>query len=65
MHCYIPRSTKFTPRKGEVCDTLGMQILGCDDCGLVTLSVMDHIVPGLYENSGMHLPKLGGILLTL
>lgn len=31
-----------------------MQIVECDQCGLVTLSVIDHIVPGFYENSGMH-----------
>lgn len=31
-----------------------MQILECDNCGLVTLSATDHIVPGFYENSGMH-----------
>lgn len=31
-----------------------MQIIECDNCGLVSLSQTDHIPPGFYENSGMH-----------
>ena len=41
-------------RKGEVRDARDMQILECDNCGLVMLNACDHIVPGFYENSGMH-----------
>jgi len=54
MNCYLCQSTHFTARKGEVRDAPGVQIIECDQCGLVTLSTMDHIVPGFYENSGMH-----------
>jgi len=54
MNCYLCQSTHFTARKGEVRDAPGMQIVECDHCGLVTLSATDHIVPGFYENSGMH-----------
>ena len=54
MNCYLCQSTHFTARKGEVRDAPGMQIVECDHCGLVMLSATDHIVPGFYENSGMH-----------
>jgi len=54
MNCYLCQSPDFTTRKGEVRDAPGMQIVECANCGLVTLSAMDHIVPGFYENSGMH-----------
>ncbi|MBI5329728.1 MAG: class I SAM-dependent methyltransferase [Betaproteobacteria bacterium] len=54
MHCYICHSNFFTPRKGEVRDASGMQILQCKNCGLVTLGSIGHIQPGFYENSGMH-----------
>lgn len=54
MNCYLCQSTHFTARKGEVRDAPGVQIIECDQCGLVTLSATDHIVPGFYENSGMH-----------
>jgi len=54
MNCYLCQSSRFSKRKGEVRDAPGMQIVECDHCGLVTLSARDHIVPGFYENSGMH-----------
>ena len=54
MNCYLCQSPDFTTRKGEVRDAPGMEIVECDNCGLVTLSATDHIVPGFYENSGMH-----------
>jgi SAM-dependent methyltransferase len=54
MNCYLCQSIHFTARKGEVRDAPGVQIIECDQCGLVTLSATDHIVPGFYENSGMH-----------
>jgi SAM-dependent methyltransferase len=54
MNCYLCQSPDFSTRKGEVRDAPGMQIVECANCGLVTLSPMDHIVPGFYENSGMH-----------
>jgi len=54
MNCYLCQSSHFTARKGEVRDAPGMQIVECDHCGLVTLNATDHIIPGFYENSGMH-----------
>ena len=54
MTCYLCNSSHFITRKGEVRDAPGMQILQCDNCGLVSLSATDHIGPGFYENSGMH-----------
>jgi 2-polyprenyl-3-methyl-5-hydroxy-6-metoxy-1,4-benzoquinol methylase len=53
-NCYLCQSSHFTARKGEVRDEPEMQIIECDHCGLVILSGTDHIVPGFYENSGMH-----------
>lgn len=54
MNCYLCQSSAFITRKGEVRDAIGMKIIECKDCGLVTLDATDHIVPGFYENSGMH-----------
>lgn len=54
MSCYLCQSSQFTARKGEVRDVPGIQIVECCNCGLVSLSAMDHIAPGFYENSGMH-----------
>lgn len=54
MNCYLCTSSHFTLRKGEVRDAPSMQILQCGNCGLVTLSDRSQIVPGFYENSGMH-----------
>lgn len=54
MICYLCRSSDFTARKGEVRDAPSMRIIKCENCGLVTLSSTDHIVPGFYESSGMH-----------
>ena len=44
-------------RKGQVRNAPEIQILECDQCSLVTLSAIDHITLGFYENSGMHGPK--------
>lgn len=54
MNCYLCGSSHFSIRKGEVRDAARMQILQCDNCGLVALGNTDHIAPGFYENSGMH-----------
>ena len=54
MSCYLCQSSGFTSRKGEVRDAPSMQIIECENCGLVTLSSTSHIVPGFYETSGMH-----------
>ena len=47
-------SPDFKTRKGQVRDAPELKILECKTCGLVTLSSLDHIQPGHYEQSGMH-----------
>lgn len=54
MKCYLCQSTYFTAREGEVRDAPEIQIIECDQCGLVTLSATNHIAPSFYEKSGMH-----------
>jgi 2-polyprenyl-3-methyl-5-hydroxy-6-metoxy-1,4-benzoquinol methylase len=57
MNCYLCNSTSFTKRNGQVRDAPELQILECDQCGLVTLSSLAHIQSGFYEASGMHGPE--------
>jgi 2-polyprenyl-3-methyl-5-hydroxy-6-metoxy-1,4-benzoquinol methylase len=54
MNCYLCDNTGFKERKGRVRDAAELRILECTSCGLVTLSSLEHIKPGFYENSGMH-----------
>lgn len=54
MNCYLCNSTFFTQREGQVRDAPELKILACQQCGLVTLSSLDHIHAGFYEASGMH-----------
>jgi 2-polyprenyl-3-methyl-5-hydroxy-6-metoxy-1,4-benzoquinol methylase len=54
MNCYLCNSTYFKTRKGQVRDAPDLKILECADCGLVTLSSLQHIESGFYEDSGMH-----------
>ena len=54
MKCYLCESTSFTTRKGKVRDAPDLNILECANCGLVSLSSVEHIQPGFYEESGMH-----------
>jgi 2-polyprenyl-3-methyl-5-hydroxy-6-metoxy-1,4-benzoquinol methylase len=54
MNCYLCKSTLFNTRKGQVRDAPELKILECADCGLVTLSSLEHIRSGFYEKSGMH-----------
>lgn len=54
MNCYLCQSASFTVRKGQVRDAPDLKILECTGCGLVTLSSLDHIQAGFYEQSGMH-----------
>ena len=54
MQCYLCHSNNFSERKGEVRDASSMKILGCNECGLVSLDSNSHIQSGFYENSGMH-----------
>lgn len=54
MNCYLCNSTYFKMRKGQVRDAPDLNILECTNCGLVTLSSLEHIQAGFYEESGMH-----------
>jgi len=54
MRCYLCQSTDFSTRKGSVRDNDQLQILECQNCGLVQLSSQAHLQQGHYENSGMH-----------
>jgi len=54
MTCYLCHHPDFRPRQGAVRDNPSLQILECTNCGLVTLSSLQHIQSGHYENSGMH-----------
>ena len=54
MNCYLCNSTSFSIRKGRVRDAPDLNILECTNCGLVTLSSLEHIQAGFYEESGMH-----------
>ena len=54
MTCYLCKSTNSKSRKGKVRDNQNLQILECNDCGLVSLSSQEHINNDFYVNSGMH-----------
>lgn len=54
MTCYLCNQPDFSVRKGVVRDNPVLQVLECNNCGLVALSSRQHIQSGHYENSGMH-----------
>lgn len=54
MRCYLCEREDFTIRDGVVRDDPSLQVYECNNCGLVTLSSSQHILPQHYENSGMH-----------
>jgi 2-polyprenyl-3-methyl-5-hydroxy-6-metoxy-1,4-benzoquinol methylase len=54
MNCYLCHSVKFFQRPGSVRDNSDLNILECQNCGLVQLSSQEHLKEGHYENSGMH-----------
>lgn len=54
MQCYLCHSNNFSERKDEVHHASSKKILGCYECGLVSLDSNSHIQSGFYENSGMH-----------
>jgi 2-polyprenyl-3-methyl-5-hydroxy-6-metoxy-1,4-benzoquinol methylase len=53
-NCYLCESATLKIRKGQVRDMPDLKILECTNCGLVTLSSLEHIQSGFYEESGMH-----------
>jgi 2-polyprenyl-3-methyl-5-hydroxy-6-metoxy-1,4-benzoquinol methylase len=54
MACYVCDGSDFRIRKGTVRDDASLRILECEQWGLVTLSSLEHIRAGHYEESGMH-----------
>jgi len=54
MPCYLCGSNNATKRTGKVRDRDDIDILECDECGLVYLSKQDHLDADHYENLGMH-----------
>lgn len=52
--CYLCGGTKFHTRTGQVRDNNALDILECDECGLVFLSDIEHINNEHYAESGMH-----------
>jgi 2-polyprenyl-3-methyl-5-hydroxy-6-metoxy-1,4-benzoquinol methylase len=54
MSCYLCKSDKYRKRTGSVRDNPNIDILECNDCGLVYLSSLNHTQDEHYEESGMH-----------
>ncbi len=54
MRCYLCGKQRFTKRPGQVRDRAELDVLECQECGLVCLSSFAHITEGFYEGSGMH-----------
>ena len=54
MSCYLCNSGKYSKRPGSIRDDSSIEILECNDCGLVYLSSINHIRENHYEDSGMH-----------
>ena len=52
--CPLCSGRRFCIRPGSVRDRADLQILECQDCGLVFLSSRDHITEDFYKNAGMH-----------
>jgi 2-polyprenyl-3-methyl-5-hydroxy-6-metoxy-1,4-benzoquinol methylase len=58
MNCYLCHSDKYSIRPGNVRDNKNIDVLECNNCGLVYLSSLNHIKQNHYENSGMHEEEL-------
>jgi 2-polyprenyl-3-methyl-5-hydroxy-6-metoxy-1,4-benzoquinol methylase len=54
MNCYLCSEEDFVERPGKVRDYSGVKVLECVNCGLVTLSSIDHISERHYEEGKMH-----------
>ncbi len=61
MDCYLCKNKKFVSRAGSVRDNPSIDILECSNCGLVSLSSVEHIENNHYEQSGMHGDELPSI----
>lgn len=54
MNCYLCNEEEFVERPGQVRDHSGVKVIECVNCGLVTLSSIDHISERHYEEGKMH-----------
>ena len=54
ISCYLCGGKKNTLISNGVRDNPNMNVLKCNDCGLVFLNSIGHITPDFYQNSGMH-----------
>jgi 2-polyprenyl-3-methyl-5-hydroxy-6-metoxy-1,4-benzoquinol methylase len=54
MNCYLCGSQDYKNREGSVRDNKSLEILECNNCGLVFLSNTDHIIEEFYEDSNMN-----------
>ena len=63
--CYLCNNTTAIQRPGSVRDKTELDILECDNCGLVFLSSFDHISLKHYQESGMHDKKKPNINNTI
>ena len=61
LGCYLCGSYNHSHRPGHVRDDQTIDILECNDCGLVFLSKIDHISTEHYAESGMHAGELPDI----
>jgi SAM-dependent methyltransferase len=52
-NCYLCGSSEHLFREGKVRDNSSLDILECENCGVVTLS-QKNVPEGFYEESGMH-----------
>ena len=53
MQCYLCDSTDYKIREGKVRDNDKLDVLECNECGLVFLSSAEHIDDSYYEDSNM------------
>lgn len=53
-NCYLCKSDKSKVRHKGVRDDPGINVLECEDCGLVYLDTFAQIAEGFYQNSQMH-----------
>lgn len=54
MSCYLCDHPDFVRSDGAVRDAPELEIRECTGCGLVSLSSIDHVGAGHYDESGMH-----------
>ncbi len=53
MKCYLCGSSDYKKRDGQVRDNDKLDVLECNECGLVFLSSLEHIDDSYYEDSNM------------